>query len=264
MHSTEMHPSEEDLQALIDGELGERDSERLRAHLEECASCRSRRQELESALREAGELLASLDGSPPALSADEVIREAEQRRATARVSPRERAASRQSSGPSRRVLWAASLAGLVVAGVVAAAVIPGSPLRDAIEEIAGGSDAAAPSPETAPDIWSAQAGVALVPGRELEIRFEANQTEGSIELLTVPGDTARVDVRSDSVGFVVGGGSILVKNRGATASYRISLPENLPTARIIIGPRTVYHHIDDEVLQDAIQRARERGTIPFR
>lgn len=188
---------------------------------------------------ELSELLGALDDPAPSVSAEDVIRAAEAR-----------------PGPARKIphaaLWAASLAGLTAAGIVVAAIVPGSPLREAIERI--GADPVVPAAEdAASDLWSRQSGVALVAGREIEIRFETTQSQGSIELVAVGGDSVRVEVRDDAVGFIVGGGSIRIQNRAAAASYRISLPEQLPAARITVGPDTIYRRIGGEVVRDAFQ-----------
>src|SRR5680860_311074 len=119
-----MHPPEDEREAEVDGELSE--------------------------------LLGALDEPAPSVSAEDVIRAAEER-----------------PGPARKIphaaLWAASLAGLTAAGIVAAAIVPGSPLREVIERI--GADPVIPAAEdAASDLWSRQSGVALVPGREIEIR----------------------------------------------------------------------------------------------
>ncbi|HKY59763.1 MAG TPA: hypothetical protein VJP59_02025, partial [Gemmatimonadota bacterium] len=148
------------------------------------------------------------------------------------------------------VLRVASLAGLLVAGAVAAAVVPGSPVREAIERILrtpGAEDAADPATV---DPWRREAGVALVPHGGLEVSFEGWQPEGAVELIMTRDDTARVEVRSDSVGFLVGEGSVLVRNRGSRASYRVGVPSDLPSVRILIGSRVVYEVAGGEVVRD--------------
>lgn len=236
-----MHPSDAELQALIDGELDDRGSKRVLAHLESCDRCRDRRRALEFGLDETARLLQALDRPPPGWSVEDVIRVAETRSLPA------------SRRDGRSLLRAASLAGLLVAGAVVAAVVPGSPVRKAVERmVQGPADEAAPPP--AADHWRQETGVALVPSGALEVAFEAGQSEGSIELVETAGDTARVEVRSDSVGFVVGDGSVLVQNRDTRASYRIAVPSDLPSARILIGTRTVYEAAGGEVVRDEFER----------
>lgn len=231
-----MHPTEIELQALIDGELDRAAAERLRSHVEGCPDCAARLEAMELAVEETGVLLAALDESVPEVTADALIERAEARRVAPRPAP-------------RRQLLAASVAALVVAGVVAAAVVPGSPLRGLLDRLGGGV-------ETAVDVepavgWGQRAGVAIVPSAGLEIVFASDQADGTVELAATAGDTARVEVRSDSVGFRVGGRSILVENEAARASYRITLPDDLPAARIRVGDRAVYERRGGEVLKSA-------------
>ena len=236
-----MHPNDAELQALIDGELDDPGSKRVLAHLESCDRCRDRRRALEFHLDETARLLRALDHPPPGWSVEDVIRVAETRSLPA------------SSRDGRSLLRAASLAGLLVAGAVVAAVVPGSPVREAVERmVRGPAEEAAPPP--AADPWRQETGVALVPSGALEVEFEAAQSEGSIELVETAGDTARVEVQSDSVGFVVGDGSVLVQNRGTRASYRLAIPSALPNVRILIGSRTVYEAAGGEVVQDEFIR----------
>lgn len=244
-----MHPSDAELQALIDNELDEREWKRVRAHLESCAACRDRKQALESLLDETAQLLGALDLPAYGSSVEEVIRVAGARSRAA--TPRE----------GRSLLRAASLAGLLIAGAVAAAVVPGSPFREAamnmIREPAGEENV----PSRVADPWRQEAGVALLSGGALEVVFQAGQSEGSLQLVMTREDTTRVDVRGDSVGFVVGDGSILVRNQGARASYRIAVPTDLESVRISIGPRTVFEMTGGEVVSDRFRREGGARTL---
>jgi hypothetical protein len=185
------------------------------------------------------------------MSIEAVIRVAEERRLPART--RE----------GRSLLRAASLAGLLIAGAVVAAVVPGSPVREAVERMVRGPGEEEAAPPPVPDPWRQEAGVALIPSGRLEVTFEAGQSQGSVELVVAGGDTARVEVRSDSVGFVVGEGSVLVQNRGARASYRVALPSDMSSVRILIGPRTVYEVADGEVVRDEFRRQGGARRIPL-
>ncbi len=238
-----MHPSDADLQALIDGELDEPGSRRVLAHLGSCETCRDRKRDRGFGLDETAELLRALDRPPPLTRVEDVIRAAERRGPPAR------------SRPARSLLRAASVAGLLVAGaVVAAVVVPGSPVREAVERMVRGPVPEEAAPPPALDPWRQEAGVALTPSGGLEVVFEAGQSQGSVELVVAGGDTARVEVRSDSVGFVVGDGSVLVQNRDTRASYRIVVPSDLPSVRILIGPRTIYEVAGGEVVRDEFGR----------
>lgn len=247
-----MHPNDAELQALIDGELDEPGSKRVLAHLASCEKCHDRKRALEFGLNETAELLRALDRPPPGMSVEDVIRVAERRSLPAR------------SRPARGLLRAASVAGLLVAGaVVAAVVVPGSPVREAVERMIRGPVSEEATPPPAVDLWRQEAGVALTPSGDLEVVFEAGQSQGSVELVVAGGDTARVEVRSDSVGFVVGDGSVLVQNRDTRASYRIVVPSELPSVRILIGPRTIYEVADGEVVRDEFRRQGDARRLPL-
>lgn len=237
-----MHPSDARLQALIDGELDEPGSKKVLAHLESCETCRARKRALRFNLDETAELLGALDRPPSGRSVDDVIGVAEGRSLPAR------------SGGGRTLLRAASLAGILIAGAVVAAVVPGSPVREAVERMVRGPMAEDNPAPLAADPWKREAGVALVPNGRLEITFEVRQPEAFVELVATGEDTARVEVRSDSVGFAVGDGSVLVRNRGTRASYRIAVPSNLPSVRILIGSRTVYEVLGGEIVRDEFER----------
>ncbi|MGH7570535.1 MAG: anti-sigma factor family protein [Gemmatimonadota bacterium] len=239
-----MHPGDGELQALIDGELDERESRRVLAHLETCEACLARREALELELERTAGLLRTLDREAPQTAVEEVIREAERRTVP------------QTTG-SHRALLAASLAGLLVVGAVVAAIVPGSPLREAVEGIVRGPEPERPARAAASDPWGQETGVAWVPSGRLEVVFEAGQTEGSIELIQAGGDTARVEVRSDSVGFVVGDGSVRVQNRGSRASYRVAVPVDLPNVEIRVGARTVYEMTGGRILLDEFGKERK-------
>jgi hypothetical protein len=146
---------------------------------------------------------------------------------------------------------------------VAAAIVPGSPVQEVVKRIVG-AGAETPAPDSIPlGEWGQQAGVALVPSEELEIAFETLQREGAIELVEVGTNAARIEVRSDTVGFVVGDRSILVENRGAAASYRISLPADLPLVSIRVGQRTVYRKIGAELLRDEFEPRGDTRRLDF-
>ncbi len=242
-----MHPADDELRALIDGQLDERKSDRVLVHLESCDACRARKEALDLQSTETAALLQALDRPAPEPAVDEVVREAK-----GRTLPRREG--------SHRALLAASVAALLVAGGVLAAIVPGSPVREIVERIVGGPEPQPSSGTGVADAWERETGVAWVPGGGVEIVFEAEQTEGTIELVWSGGDTARVDVRSDSVGFRVGDDSVLVQNRGSRASYRVAVPEAVSDLRIRVGSRTVYVRTGGRILQDEFG---QDGRIPL-
>ena len=70
-----MHPSDAQLQALIDGELDPPRAARVLGHLESCATCRDRRRALEFGLDETARLLESLDRPAPPVQVSAVAAE---------------------------------------------------------------------------------------------------------------------------------------------------------------------------------------------
>ncbi len=177
-------------------------------------------------LEESRALLAWLDRDAPPLSAADVIEIARRR-----------------GGPhrsmSRGMLWAASIAGLLSAALVAAA-IPGSPVRTAVQELIDSWSDTSPGTTTTTTSSSLGVGVSMMPGQELEIIFEATQTQGSLDILLEKTDKATIEVEGGNVGLDVGVHSVTVQNRDAVASYRIVLPEDLPHVLIRVGNRTIF------------------------
>jgi hypothetical protein len=244
-----MHLHDGELQGLLDRELGGSEEESLRAHVAVCEQCVARMKAMKSAFRETGQLLTALDASPPAMSADQLIEIAQRRHIPARRTP-------------RGIAWAASVAGLVIATVVAAA-IPGSPVRTIVQNLLEelGPESFEPIAPAKP--WDAQAGVAMTPDGAIEIVFEAAQSSGSIEVQLVETDIARIEVRGDSIGFAVGDRSIQVENQNATASYRITLPDNLSQTVIRVGMRTIFAKQGSRVLQNEFDRDGESYRLAF-
>jgi hypothetical protein len=242
-----MHLHDAELQGLLDEEPSVNENESVRAHVAGCEQCSARMEDMKLAFRETGQLLTVLDESPPAISADQLIEMAQRRHIPARRAP-------------RGVAWAASVAGLVVATIVAAA-IPGSPVRAIVENLLQDLGPESPQPTAPVEPW--EAGVAITPDGAIEIVFDAAQSSGSIEVQLVEIDVARIEVRGDSVGFAVGDRSIRVENQDATASYRITLPENLSQTVIRVGTRTVFAKQGSRVLQNEFDQDGELYRLVF-
>lgn len=244
-----MHLHDGELQGLLDGELSGNEDESLRAHIAECEQCAARMEAMRSAFRETGQLLTALDEAPPAISADQLIEIAQRRHIPTRKAP-------------RGIAWAASVAGLVVATVVAAA-IPGSPVRTIVQNLLEELGTESSEPMAPLEPWNAQAGVAMTPDGAIEIVFEATQPSGSIEMQLIQTDSARIEVRGDPIGFAVGDRSIQVENQNATASYRITLPHNLSQTVIRVGTRTVFAKRGSRVLQNEFDQDGESYRLEF-
>ena len=244
-----MHLHDGELQRLLDEEPSVNENESIRAHVAGCEQCSARMEAMKLVFRETGQLLTALDESPPAMSADRLIEIAQRRHIPARRA-------------RRGIAWAASVAGLVVATIVAAA-IPGSPVRAIVENLFQDLGPESPQPTAPAEPWDAQAGVAMTPDGAIEVVFETTPSGGSIEVQLVETDVARIEVRGDPVGFAVGDRSIRVENQDATASYRITLPENLSQTVIRVGTRTVFAKEGSRVLQNEFDRDGELYRLAF-
>ena len=112
------HFSDGELQAYLDGELGEKDTREMERHLLSCPECTAARNQLDSAGQIATLALTELDTLPePVVSGTETE---ERLRAI-----RDRAASRRHRRGRRRWVLAAS----VILALAASLAVPASPLR---------------------------------------------------------------------------------------------------------------------------------------
>lgn len=111
------HPDEGALQALIDGELPPGERAAAEAHLRSCPPCADALAALRRDRDRASALLGLVDAAPPVLAAQAAFHR------------RRRGAARPLAG-LREALPRAAVLVLVVAGAAAAAVVPGSPVRE--------------------------------------------------------------------------------------------------------------------------------------
>jgi anti-sigma factor RsiW len=235
-----MHSSEADLLALVDGELDPERAESVREHLAACPECAAQKARLESLVEQNRVALESLEtsfesGRAPSTTVDEIIQRARfrQGRVARRASP---------------FLKAASIT--IILAAVAAAAIPGSPVRDAaVRFVENLRSRAEPAREAA----SATA-VAVRPAGRLVVAFATAQDEGVIEVVLAPTDTARVEASDPTISFSVASDSIAIDNAGSKASYVVTLPEALPSAEIRIRGVTVFRKTGE---------SGPRTTIPF-
>jgi len=177
------HLGEGTLQALLDGALPPGERSAAEAHLAGCGECAAAGRELRALNERASALLATGDVPAPV--------------AQAQMSLRARRARRGQWGDARRALLRAAVLVLGLAGVAAAAV-PGSPVRDWIE------DAVLPAKKEtlAPGVGRAPA----PPPRE-----------------AVPGSPTGVSIRPDA-------GAVRVVLSGASPRLQV-------TARLVDGDR---------------------------
>ena len=233
MDDAREHVSEGRLMAHLDGELAGERSAGVAAHLDRCGACRERLRELRQASELVGRSLAAIDVPPPETGPGEI-----------RAASRRPGSSADGTGApghgrwrtARRSLLKAAVLVLAV-GTAAAAVVPGSPLREWVADAVAswssdppsdtGVTAAAPpdtSRESVSIVVDRRAIVHIVePAPELTVRIRA--TEGS--RLTVAARAERFETGAGSVEVMAPTGPEVV----------IGLPRGVPSARISVEGR---------------------------
>lgn len=217
---TTTHPTDGDLRAFLDGEVGPDERRTTREHLRGCRRCR----DAADALREAGEevrrALALID--PPART-DEARRGVE-----ARLRP--------SFGPARSAVAKAALL-ILALGAGASAAVPGSPVR-AWLGAAWSSVTEEPSPPGAAVTSAEEAGVRVAPseGRiRIELSGVADGTPVRVRLADRP--TAGIAAPAGAR-FRSAEGSIRATLDGtdvAGAEVRVELPRAVERADVTVN-----------------------------
>jgi anti-sigma factor RsiW len=245
-----VHPSDAVVAAYVDRQLAASDDAAVRAHLAECAACVRRMRQLEAAVREVDELLHRLDHPVPQVDVGLLLARDRSRRAH-RLGP-----------------LAAGIAVACVAAAAAAAV-PSTPLYRALEravEAIRGTDSEAPAPPAPRPIRIRQqysGGVALVPGRELEVVFRQSQEQGEIHLAFVDGAQASVRGSDRDAAYAVREDRILVDNAHSRASYELTVPRTLRDMRIRVGESVVFQKRGGEVTSVAQPDSTGTYAIPL-
>jgi hypothetical protein len=208
------------------------------AHLGTCAECADRLRVMRLRWSRLGALLEATDAPlggvlPPTL--------AELRRHRARGS----------RGSTRYPPWAAGIALVIAAGVMA------SPLRAWVvdwvsDHWAAVAGSAARSPRTPPAPIVVEQGLYFPAGRELVLDFDAPQTEG--EVIVSRGDATDVYVGLRSRGAVdpvqLTPSGLRVRNRMESAvSYRLVLPAHVAVFHLRVAGRTAATRQAEELRQ---------------
>jgi hypothetical protein len=126
------HLGEGTLQEMLDGELPPGARAGVEAHLASCPACAGQLAELRGLTERASALLGLVEAAPPVLAAQAAF-----------------ARQRRSGGAlvqARRALPRAAVLVLAVAGAAAAAVVPGSPVREWVDGLAAPERAAQEAP----------------------------------------------------------------------------------------------------------------------
>ena len=165
-------------------------------------------------------LLRLLDHQPPAVDVETVIAAARRRRHI-RVGP--------------------IAAGIVLCAAVAAAAIPGSPVRAALERVfTAPARLAIPSPTSAPDTTpGAGTGIALVPGSDLDIRFRGWQKRGQLRVSFADAPQLSLVPHGGDAAFAVRRGQVAVDNRESSASFTLEVPRTVQRLRVYVDTTVV-------------------------
>jgi hypothetical protein len=228
-----VHLSDAQAAAFIHAQLDPAQHAAARAHLVGCATCSQRVRDLELADREVADLLGRLDFPVP----------------PAAFTP-----LRVSAGRPRRRRLGPLGAGIAVACVAAAAAaaVPSSPVRRALDRAAeviraGRDEPSTPAPRPTPSEQERTAGVAIVPRREIEVRFRRPQAHGTLRIAF--GDQVEASLRSSvgNPGYAVAEDRIVVDNADSDASYELTVPRALGEVRVRVADVLVFQKRGDRV-----------------
>jgi hypothetical protein len=230
------HLDEGTLQALLDGELDAPDRAAAEAHLAACAECAGELRALSALEERLGALLGQADAPAPVAQAQMRFRS---RRAAAGHHQR-------FGGEARRALLRAAALVLGLAGVAAASV-PGSPVRAWIEETVLPAEQpvqqpVAQQPEAAPapaPVAEAPAGVSIRPrGGSVRVVLTGAAPGLSVRARLVEGEHAEVFATGAARGarFRTSPGTIEVAGAGA-GEVTVGLPRGARTATVEVNGR---------------------------
>ena len=258
------HPDDGELRALLDGELPPEEGPRVLGHLEACAECRARRDELRRAEATAGAALDALRPSPPDLDAarravlgrtgDQAGGPSRQDRSIERRSDehdtgpgrdsRRRSPSSRSWSGQGSLARAAAVVLLLVGG--AAAGLPGSPVREWLGDLwSSGAPAGPAATADAPTAVEETEG----PGsREAEIRVDPAAGAVRVALTDArPGTRVRILLVEDGSAGVVAdaaarfrSGPGRVEVVGAGGEVRVEIPRSAREARVTANGRLLF------------------------
>ncbi|HEX2078614.1 MAG TPA: anti-sigma factor, partial [Longimicrobium sp.] len=200
------HLGEGTLQELLDGELPPGARVGVEAHLASCPACAGQLAELRGLTERASALLGLVEAAPPVLAAQAAF-----------------ARQRRSGGAlyqARRALPRAAVLVLAVAGAAAAAVIPGSPVREWVGALGAPEPAApvepvqpAPAPPAPAPVEAAPQVVSILASEgRVRVVVSASSPELRVRAKLVPGGRAEVTLTgaATTARFRTGPGRIVV------------------------------------------------------
>lgn len=230
--ATGPHLSDAELGALIYSVGQNRDLERRAySHIASCAECTQRLGAMRESDRDIDRLLSTLDVPVPARSVDSVIQTARMHRVG-------------SNGSWRRA--AATVAFLVVAGGVAAAAIPASPVHQVLVDFFGSRSVgslhvnAEPSPAARESV-SPAVSFLVSPRASLDVAFDGAGVGGSIEVKVVDGDQVSLSSPTSGATYRVSTNRIAVDQQ-SPAQFQLEIPRSLGELRVRVGGRVVYEN----------------------
>ena len=247
------HPGEGALQALIDGELAPGPRAEAEAHLRSCGECAELVAQLRMEGARASALLGLTDVAAPVLPAQLAF----QRRRRGRLAG------------FRQALPRAAALVVALAGVAAAAVVPGSPVREWVEGIGiaerpEAPEAVAPPPApVTPAPALAPKAVSLAPA-EGRIRVLVTGASPELRIRVRMADAPRAEVLATgaaaSARFRTAPGRIEVVGAGP-GEVVVHLPSSAGAASVEVGGRVVAA-VEDGVLRALAPRVAGSAEEP--
>lgn len=240
------HPIDGVLLAHMDGELEPEEETRVRAHLQSCAECSRRLDLLRQEAERFSNALLALDDAASTLADPGPL-------------PVGAAAARGESRPFRRSGWSlARAAGLVlVLAGGAAALVPGSPVRDWLGELLTESveppaERIEVAPEGTPPVESEVLGpsaISVAPdGGRLIVKLRGFPRESNVHVRLADTDRAavRVEGAATSPRFITGPGLLEVVGT-EEGDVWVELPRSATDAVVLVGGEAAVRIRDGQV-----------------
>ncbi len=232
-----MHLDAEQLQRLLDGELGAEEESMARSHLGACADCRRRVEDGRADEADFVAWLAELDPPPLELSVESVLAKATRTPELSR--------------------WGRRAAAIVLAMGVAggAYAMPGSPFPawiDAWRGAEGEAPQASPAVASPPEA-RAGGGIAVDPGVRLTVVFSDLAPGATATVTVAESPNVVVQAENGTVSFDSDEDRLLVYGGASAASFDILLPDNAPSIEIRVDERVL--------LVKSLDRIETDGTL---
>jgi hypothetical protein len=232
-------------QEFLDGESDSPVHRELAIHSQACADCQHLVAALDSRRAFTAELLDRLDDRVPARSLADLR-------------------SRPRSRTSHRGLVAAAIIALCVVTAAGATIRTGFVHRAMTWLLGPAPQVESHYPPAPPAIGERESStsIAFVPAGKVEIDFQEWPRRGEIEFALRQVSEVSVTASAPSA-YSVRKGSLLVTNRGITASYRITLPRSVPLASIRVGDRVVFSKRGDALSTQARKTGPDSYVLSF-